>query len=99
MKLDFDNLRLQALNNYEALVEKLNDAVIKEDDYADLKGRFVNIKGKIIIDADDIREELADLRMQLVAFACCEMKGTTPEDDVKSVLPDRMILSLKELEN
>jgi hypothetical protein len=48
MKVDFNNLRVQTLNAYEALVEKLNDSIIRNNDSYARPNNFpyeTNIKG------------------------------------------------------
>ena len=59
MTVNFNNLRKQALYNYDRLVNKLNDNIIKDN--WDRK--------EIRISPDEIEEELNDLRMLIGSIA------------------------------
>lgn len=95
MEVNFDNLRLQTLNDYESLVRKLNDSIMPNDEYVDLgDGRSTNLKGYVVISAYDIQKVLDNLRMEIISIACCYNK----EAEIEDVLPDREIISFNETE-
>jgi hypothetical protein len=89
MKVNFNNVRRQALYRHDSLVEKLNKAIIRnEDQYAvpnDVyHGQQVNLKGYVLIDAEDIHEVLNDLRMMLGTIASCYEEGNDEMKDIYS---------------
>lgn len=64
MKVNFNNLRKQAINRYNQLCVKLDSAIRKEKDEKEFLDGYGWIqKGTIVIDADDIQSEMDDLRM------------------------------------
>jgi hypothetical protein len=90
MKVNFNNVRKQALYRYDALVSKLNAAIIKHEDSYGLPndvhhGHDVNLKGYVVIDPDDIQDTLNDLRMMLGTIASCYEEGN---DDMKDVFSE-----------
>ena len=90
MKVNFNNVRKQALYRYDALVTKLNAAIIKDDDQwcrpNDVHhGHDINLKGYVCIDAEDIQETLNDLRMMLGTIASCYEEGN---DDMKDMFSE-----------
>lgn len=87
MKVNFNNVRKQAVYAYEGLVEKLNSSIIKTDDqYAKPNGVWhgqdVNLKGYVLIDADDLQKQLDSLRSMIGAIA---MTYTEGDEDFKDV--------------
>ena len=63
MKVNFNNLRKQAMFRYDSLAEKLNAAIRKEGQNTCYLDEFGHIeKGTIVIDADHIQKEMEDLR-------------------------------------
>lgn len=89
MRVDFNNLRRQALHRYDALVDKLNSAIITDSQWAKPNdvhhGQEINIQGYVLIDADDIQEEMDDLRMLIGAVAathCCD------DEDFKDIFSE-----------
>jgi hypothetical protein len=90
MKVNFNNVRKQALYRYDSLVEKLNAAIIRNDDQYAVPndvyhGQQVNLKGYVLIDADDIQETLNGLRMMLGTIASCYEEGN---DDMKDMFSE-----------
>jgi hypothetical protein len=75
MKVNFNNLRKQALYSYHRLATKLNEAKEEriEDGYDD---------GKIEIDPDDIQKEMDELRSYLFGIACVYREGDEEFKDV-----------------
>jgi hypothetical protein len=89
MKVNFNNVRKQALYRYDSLVNKLNSAIIRnEDQFAKPNDLFhgcdVNLKGYVLIDAEDIQETLNDLRMMLGTIASVYEEGNDEVQDVFS---------------
>lgn len=89
MKVNFNNVRKQALYRYDDLVEKLNAAIIKRDDQYAMPndvfhGHEINIKGYVLIDAEEIEEPLQSLRMLLGTIASCYEDGNDEMKDVFS---------------
>lgn len=75
VSVNINNLRKQSLHRLDSLVDKLNKAI---DD------------GHISIQAEDIKEELDDLRMLLGTMASCYYEGDNDFIDVYSeVYPDK----------
>lgn len=82
MNVNFNNVRKRALYLHDDLVKKLNRAIIRHDESwakpNDVRhGQDVNLKGYVVIDADDIQETLNDLRMMIGTIASCY----EPDDD------------------
>ena len=75
MKVNFNNLRKQALYSYHRLATKLNEAKEerKKDGYDD---------EKICIYPDDIQKEMDELRSQLFGIACTYIKNDEEFKDV-----------------
>ena len=75
MKVNFNNLRKQALYSYHRLVVKLNEAKTEreEDGYDD---------GNLLIDPDYIQKEMDELRSQLFGIACTYVEGNEEFKDV-----------------
>jgi hypothetical protein len=89
MKVNFNNVRKQALYRYDSLVQKLNAAIIQNDDqYAKpndtFHGQDVNLRGYVVVDAEDIQPVLNDLRMMLGTIASCFEEGNEDMKDVFS---------------
>lgn len=90
MKVNFNNLRKQAIYSYDSLVEKLNAAIIKED----ISGTWVDgfgwvNKGSVIIDAEDLQKNLDDLRSLIGSIAMVYEEGNEDFKDVYSeVFPE-----------
>lgn len=71
MKVDLNNLRLQTAFAYDRLVKTLN----------------ANIKDKswdptVIVSAEDVQEDLDDLRQMIVSLCCVYLEG---DDNFKSL--------------
>lgn len=93
MTVDFNNIRKQAIDRLDGLVIKLNKSILNNDQWAlpnsVLHGQEINIKGHVLIDADDIANELDDLRMLIGTIAGCLEEGREDLADVYSELfPD-----------
>jgi hypothetical protein len=89
MKVNFNNLRKQALYRHDGLVKSLNEAIIKNDDqYATpndaYHGHPVNLKGYVVIEAETIQELMNDLRMLIGTIASCYEEGNDEYKDVFS---------------
>ncbi len=74
MNIDFNNVRKQAVYAYEDLVEKLNGAIIKNDKQWALPngiyhGQDVNLKGYVLIDAEDLQSTVDELRSLIGSIA------------------------------
>lgn len=89
MKVNFNNVRKQALYRYDDLVNKLNAAIIKNDEqYAKpndvFHGHEVNLRGYVVIDAEDLDETLNDLRMLIGTIASVYDEGNDDMIDIFS---------------
>lgn len=83
MNIDFNNVRKQALFAHDKLVEKMNSAIYKKDEYLELPGgRCANLNGFVVIDAKTIDEDMNDLRMLLGAIASTYEPGDLKFKDV-----------------
>lgn len=84
MKIDFNNVRRQAVNSMDRLTKKLNDSIIKVDHYAkpnDVEWE-VNVKGYVLVDADYIQNEMDNLRMLIGSIA---MTYKPDDEDFKDI--------------
>lgn len=86
MKVNFNNLRKQAVYSYDRLVDKLNNS-ISEDDW----GRKV-----VQIDPEDIQEDLDDLRRLILSIAMVYDEGNP---DFKDVTEEMNIENVKFFNN
>lgn len=73
MKVDFNNVRRQACYSYDKLCVKLNNAIKDKPSHS-----------MIVIDPEDIREDMEDLRMLIGTIAMSYLEG---DDEVKDVYP------------
>lgn len=74
MEVNFNNLRKQAVYAIDSLTQKLNNAIIKTDDeHAKPNGCdwSVNLKGYVLIDAEDIQKQMDSLRSMIGSIAMC----------------------------
>ena len=74
MNVNFNNIRKQAIYACERLTEKLNDAIIKEEGQYALPNSFlhdrqIDIKGYVLIDAEEIQKDMDGLRSMVGAIA------------------------------
>lgn len=72
MTVNFNNLRKQAIYSCDSLTEKLNDAIIRNDEnYATPNGHGydVNLKGYVLIDAEEIQKYMDGLRRMIGGIA------------------------------
>lgn len=94
MNVNFNNLRKQAIHACERLTQKLNDAIIKEDgQYAKPNNVYhdqqVNIKGYVLIDAEEIQKDMDSLRSMIGGVAMVYEEGNKDFADVYAeVFPD-----------
>ena len=88
MKVNFNNLRKQAVFSYDRLVKKLNHKITND-----------NGEKFIIIDPDDIQEDLDDLRMQLMGITCVYEEGNEDFKDLTNELPNDISFFNEEEEN
>ncbi|MCX6218319.1 hypothetical protein [Spirosoma sp.] len=93
MKVDFNNLRRQACLSYDALVGKLNAALLTDDQWArpngSMHGQDMNIKGYVLIDAEELQRDLDNLKVQIGSIALC-FEQDNP--DCADVYPDTPLL-------
>lgn len=86
MKVNFNNLRKQSVYAYEKLVNELNSAIIKDDQWArpnDVRhGQDINIKGYVLVDSEMIQKHLDSLRTMIGAIAATSMED---EEEFKDV--------------
>lgn len=89
MKVNFNNVRKQALYRYDALAGILNRSIIRGDDEwarpNDVcHGQPINLKGYVVIDAEDLDDIMNDLRMLIGTIASCYEEGNDDHADVFS---------------
>ena len=91
MKVNFNNLRKQALYSYHRLATKLNEAKEerKEEGYDD---------GKICIYPDDIQDEMDDLRSMLFGIACVYDEGNDEFKDISEEIKPIAVFNSEEEE-
>lgn len=69
MKINFNNVRKQAIYAYEKLVNELNSAIIKNDQWAKPNDVYhdkqINIKGYVLVDAEAIQKCIDTLRITI----------------------------------
>lgn len=86
MNVDFNNLRKQAAYSLDDLTRKLNDAILKNSQYAIPNavrhGQEMDIKGYVLIDADDIQKDMDNLRSQVAAICFTYEKDNEGFKDV-----------------
>jgi len=94
MQVDFNNVRKQAIYAYESLVSKLNYSIIRDDEqYAKPNdvwhGQIVNIKGYVLVDADDLKKHMDSLRSLIGAIAMTYKEGDEEFKDMfEEVYPE-----------
>jgi hypothetical protein len=94
MKVNFNNLRKQAIYAYDSLTKKLNEAIIKENGQYALPNSFMHdhatdIKGYILIDAEEIQKDMDKLRNMIGSIAMVYEEGNKEFADVYvEVFPD-----------
>lgn len=71
MKVNFNGVRKSAMFAYDRLTAKLNASIITESQMARANGCEwdINIKGYVLIDADDIQKDMESLRSMIGAIA------------------------------
>lgn len=89
MRVDFNNVRRQALYRYDDLTEKLNQSIIRTDDEwarpNDVRhGQSINLKGYVVIDAEDLHKVMSELRRLIGIIALCHEKDDPECADVYS---------------
>lgn len=90
MSVDFNNVRKQALFAYESLVNKLNEAIVKKDQYVDLNDEdSININGYVVIDVEYIQKNMDSLRSFIGIMAMTSIEGDEDFKDVyEEVFPE-----------
>lgn len=93
MNIDFNNVRKQAIYRHDELVKKLNDAIIKEDQWAKpndvIHGHDININGYVLIDSENLNKVLNDLRMIIGTIAMTYDEDSLDFSNVyEEVFPD-----------
>lgn len=93
MTINFNNVRKQALYAFDDLVKELNNAIVKNDQWAKVPGclhdQELNIKGFVLINADDIEKRISDLRQCLVSIALTyEVDNIDFKDVYSEVFPE-----------
>lgn len=84
MTVNFNNLRKQAIYAYDRLTQKLNDAIIKNDEqYAEPNDEsYQNIKGYVLINAEEIQKDMDSLRQMIGSIAMTYIEGDNEFKDV-----------------
>lgn len=87
MTINFNNVRKQALYAYDDIAKMLLASIVKQDDqYAvvpgTLHGQTMNIKGFVLIDAEDLQKRMNDLRFTLSAIGMTYEEGNPDFKDV-----------------
>lgn len=84
MNVDFNNVRRQAMIQFEELTKRLNAAIIKDEQaHADTKDNsYIRIDGYVLIDADEIQTLMDDIRMMIGTIAGTSDKGNPDFIDI-----------------
>jgi len=82
MKVNYNNVRKQAILAHDNLVQKLNKSIVKDKQYADVDGEHCCIKGFVLIDAKEIEEQINTLRQMIGTMAMTAIDG---DEDFKDV--------------
>lgn len=86
MNVDFNNLRKQAAYSLDGLIKKLNGAILKDSQYAKPNDVYhnqeIDIKGYVLIDAEDIQRIMDDLRSEVAAICFTYEKDNEGFKDV-----------------
>lgn len=87
MKVDFNNLRKKACYTHDRLVELLNRSIIRDTQYASPndvrpKGREIDIQGYVLVDADELKDILYNLRQEIGSIAMVYEPGDESFADV-----------------
>lgn len=87
MTINFNNLRAQTAYALDDLTKKLNAAIIKNDGQYAVPNQMhhtqqVDLKGYVLIDAEDIQKNLTDLRMRIMVIASLFEEG---DEDCKDM--------------
>lgn len=78
MQVNFNNLRLNAIKDYNALIKTLNRGLCEDIDMT-----------RVVVPAEDIQRQLDNLRNDLVTLGCLEEPGNP---DCQVVLTDKVPL-------
>ena len=79
MEVNFNNLRIKMIRNYNSLIKTLNDAIVTDVDM-----------DRVVAPVNDIKRTLDNLRDGIVTLGCLFEKDN---DDCKCVLTDDMIVA------
>jgi len=82
MNVNYNNVRKQSVLAHDKLVKKLNESIVKDNQYADIDGEHCSIKGFVLIDAKDIQEQMDTLRKMIGIMAATSIDG---EDSFKDI--------------
>lgn len=86
MKINLNNLRKQSLLRFDELTKILNYHIIQESgtEYAKPNGfdYSVDLKGFVVVDAEDIRKQMDDLRQLIGSVAMVYEEGVENFADV-----------------
>ena len=89
MKVNYNNVRKQAIYAHDKLVEKLNNSIVKDKQYADVDGEHCCIKGFVLIDANDIQGDIDTIRKMIGVIAMTSIEGDEEFKDVyEEVFPN-----------
>ena len=93
MKVNFNNLRTQAYHNAQILTKKLNGSIIKNDEQYAIPNdvyhdQQVNLKGYVLVDAEEIEETLNELNRLIGFISCVSEEGNEEFLDLTDELPD-----------
>lgn len=92
--MDFNNVRKQACYAYDRLCDKLNESIlVNSGEYIKPNGfnHITNIDGFVLVDAEDIKKEMDDLR-QLIGSIAFTYQENDP--DFMDVYPTDKSLSI-----
>lgn len=87
MKINFNNVRKQAMLNYISLVEKLNASLT--NDYLDNNSHYTSRNVKI--EAEYIEKDLENLRFNLFAICLTSEEGNDEFKDLSDEFPEDVV--------
>lgn len=95
MKVNFNNLRRQAVLTLRDLTEDFNNNIIKDSQYAIVNGSYRNessdIKGYVLIDSEDIEDKMNNLIGLMNSIASVYEEDNDDFKDLTDELTDDLV--------
>lgn len=92
MSVNFNNLRKQAILQLEDITRDMNNAIIKDTQYAKPNDVYheqsINIKGYVLIDSTILENKMNSLISLVNSIGCVYEEGNEEFSDISSELSD-----------